>query len=150
MKCTFTLLLVLFGLIQSSENCGKNSVRNADDSTKPIAEKRKEKIEYKRLPENIKPETKVRRAIKNKNGETVSFEITTVENRLNELDSRYENDKLVDGNGKEIRFYKPLCRGVSRGIDEDENDRRKKEEELAGLEERYTVIILHCDPQETM
>lgn len=150
MKYIFTLVLMTFGLIQSSESCGKSAVRNSSDSTKPTARQTIEKTKYDRLPENIKLETQVRRAIKNEKGETVSFETTTVEKRLNELAARYENDKLVDAKGKEIRFHEPLCRGASRGAEEDEQDQKEKERELAELEKKYTVIILYCDPRKTM
>ncbi len=150
MKYTLTLMLMLFGLLQNSENCGKSKMRNSNDSNKPTAQKTIEKIRYDHLPENIKAETEVRRAIKNEKGETVSFETTTVEKRLNELAARYENGKLVDGKGKEIRFHEPLCRGVSRGTEEDEQDRLAKETELAELEKIYTVVVLHCDPRKIM
>lgn len=146
MKFIFPLLII-FGLIQNAGNCGKSAVRNSDDAAKPAARKTIEKIKYDRLPENIKAETEVRRAIKNEQGETISFEITTVEKRLNELQARYENDRLIDGNGREIRFYEPLCRGVSRGTEEDEADQKAKETELAELEKKYTVITLNCDPR---
>ncbi len=150
MKFTLTLTLILFGLIQSSENCGKSAMRNSADSNKLIVQKTIEKIRYDRLPENITAETKVRRAINNEKGETISFEITTIEKRLNELGAQYENDKLVDKNKREIRFFEPLCRGVSRGFEEDEQDRKAKDAELAELEKKYTVVVLHCDPQNVM
>ncbi len=102
------------------------------------------------MPENIETETAVEKAVKNDRGETVSFEVTTVEKILNELKADYKNDKLVDGNGKEVRFYERLCRGVSRGLEEDAQDQKAKEDELSELKKRYTVIILYCDPRKAL
>jgi len=147
MKYTFWLLFVVFGLMQSSESCGKNSMRNSDASIKPTPSKTMEKKRFDRLPDNIETETPVEKAIKNDKGETISFEVTTVEKILNELKADYKNDKLVDGSGREIRFYERLCRGVSRGLEEDAQDLKEKENELAELKKRYTVIILYCDPR---
>ena len=150
MKFTFLLTLILFGSIQNGESCGKKTMRNSDDANKTTAQATKGQSKYDRLPENIKTETEVRRAIKNDKGETVSFEITSVGKRLNELEAHYENGKLVDKSGKEIRFFEPLCRGVSRGVEEDEEDRKAKEDELSELEKKHTVIVLYCDPQKVM
>ena len=147
MKHTFLLLIIVFGFLQTNQNCGKNSMRNTNAAAQSTPSKTVEKDRFDRLPENIKPETQIRKAIKNNKGETVSFEITTVEKILNELKAFYKNGKLVDGNGREIRFYEPLCRGVSRGTEEDEQDRKAKENELAELEKNNTVVILHCDPR---
>ncbi|MCY7348672.1 MAG: hypothetical protein LH614_20980 [Pyrinomonadaceae bacterium] len=150
MKYIFILLAIGFGLIQSSETVGKNSMENSNDSNKSAARQTKEKVKYDRLPENIKPKTEVRRIVKNRKGETVSFEVTTVEKRLNELKARYKNNKLVDRSGREIRFFEPLCRGVSRGFEGDAQDQKAKDLELAELEKKYTVLILHCDLRKMM
>ena len=150
MKYTFALIFMVFGLMQSSQSCGKNPVRNSNDAAKPTRSKTVEKTVFNRLPENIKTETQVSKAIKNAKGETVSYEITTVEKALNELGAGYKNNVLVDGKGREIRFYEPLCRGVSRGAEGDDEDRRAKENELAGLEKNYTVVVLYCDPRQAL
>ncbi len=150
MRFTFLLTLLLFGLIQSSESCGKNTMQNSGNQNNSTPPATREKVKFDRLPENIKMETEVRKTIKNDKGETVSFEITTVEKRLNELEARYNNDKLVDKSGREIRFFEPLCRGVSRGFEGDERDQKEKDEELAELEKKYTVIVLYCDPRKAV
>ncbi|MCY7376743.1 MAG: hypothetical protein LH472_12355 [Pyrinomonadaceae bacterium] len=150
MKYIFILLAVTFGLIQNGESCGKNVMENSNDSNNPIPGQTKEKVKYDRLPENIKPATEVRRIVKNRKGETVSFEVTTVEKRLNELKARYKNNKLVDRSGREIRFHQPLCRGVSRGFEGDAQDQKANERELAELEKKYTVLVLHCDLRKLM
>ncbi len=125
-------------------------MRNSGNQNNSTPQATKEKNKFDRLPENIKTETQVTREVKNDKGETVSFEITTVEKRLNELEARYKNDKLVDKSGREIRFFEPLCRGVSRGFEGDKNDQKAKDEELAELEKKYTVIVLYCDPRKAV
>jgi hypothetical protein len=146
MKVTILIIFVLFGLLQTG-NCDKKKMQNTDDMASPTP---KQTTKFDRLPENIKPETEVRKDIKNEQGEVVSVEVTTVEKRLNELKARYEKDKLVDGKGREIRFFEPLCRGVSQGLEEDQKAQEEKDKELAGLQKKYTVIILYCDPRKAL
>ena len=117
--------------------CGRKTVENSDAKISPTP---KAATKYDRLPENVTLETEV----------TDGTKITTVEKRLNELKARYEKDKLVDEKGREIRFFEPLCRGVSAGEEQDEADRKAKEKELAELEKKYTVIVVVCDPTKVM
>ena len=146
MKIAFLLILAFFGFVQS-QNCDGKKMQNSQAN---VSATPKTATKFERLPENIKPETEVRKETRNDKGEVVSFEITTVEKRLNELKARVENDKLVDEKGREIRFFEPLCRGVSAGDEQDEIDRKAKEKELAELLKKYTVIVLHCDPSKVM
>ena len=146
MKIAFFIILVFFGFMQT-QNCGDRKMQNSETN---VAATPKTATKFERLPPNIKPETEVRKEKKNDKGEVISFEITTVEKRLNELKARYEKDKLVDEKGKEIRFFEPLCRGVSAGLEQDEADQKAKDKELAELEKKYTVIVLHCDPTKIM
>ncbi len=139
-------IFAMFGAIQNSQRCGNSAVEK-NVMTTPTPEGT---TKFDRLPENIKPDTEVRKDVKNDKGQIVSYEITTVENRLNELKARYRNGKLVDGKGKEIRFFEPLCRGVSRGIEGDTEDQKGKEKELAELKKKFTVIVLHCDPTQVL
>jgi hypothetical protein len=145
MKIAFLIILAFFGFVQT-QNCDGKKMQNTPTSVSATPKTTK----FERLPENIKPETEVRKETRNDKGEVVSFEITTVEKRLNELKARVENDKLVDEKGREIRFFEPLCRGVSAGDEQDEIDRKAKEKELAELLKKYTVIVLHCDPNKVM
>ncbi len=69
---------------------------------------------------------------------------------MDELKARYEKDILVDEKGREIRFFEPLCRGVSAGFEQDDEDQKAKDKELAELKKKYTVIILYCDPRKAM
>jgi hypothetical protein len=110
----------------------------------------KKQTKFDRLPPNITPETEVRKDILNDKKQVVSFEITTVAKRLNELKARYKKNKLVDAKGREIKFFEPLCRGVSRGIEGDEEDQQQKDKELAELQKNFTVIVLYCDPRKAV
>jgi len=150
MKITFFILLAFFGLMQS-QTCDKKTMRNTDinaaatPKTTPATA-----TKFDRLPANITLETEVRKDKKDDKGQIVSYEIMTVEKRLNELKARYEKDKLVDGKGKEIRFFEPLCRGASAGFEQDQADQKAKDKELSEMEKKYTVIILHCDPRNVL
>lgn len=146
MKIAFLIFLAFFGFVQT-QKCDQKKMQNSEINA-PATPQTATKFE--RLPENIKPETQVRRETKNDKGVIVSMETTTVEKRLNELRARYEKDKLVDEKGREIRFFEPLCRGVSAGEEQDELDRKAKDKELAELEKKYTVIVLNCDPTKVM
>ncbi|MET0754094.1 MAG: hypothetical protein ABWZ66_12000 [Pyrinomonadaceae bacterium] len=150
MKTAFLIIFALFGLIQT-QNCDRKTMPNTETNivVTPTATPKK-MTKYDRLPENITLETEVRKDVKNKKGEVISSETTTVEKRLNELKASYKNDKLIDGKGKEIRFFEPLCRGMSAGFEQDEIDRKAKDKELADLEKKYTVIVLLCDPGKVM
>jgi hypothetical protein len=105
-----------------------------------------QQTKYDRLPPNVTPETEVRKDVLNRRGKIVSSAVTTVEKCLNELKARYKKDVLVDGKGREIRFFEPLCRGVSAGFEEDQKAQKEKDRELASLKKKYTVIELYCNP----
>src|SRR3954463_11741016 len=79
-----------------------------------------QQAKYDRLPPDVTLETEVRKDVLNRRGKIVSSEVTTVEKLLKELKARYRKNVLVDGKGREIRFFEPLCRGVSAGFEEDE------------------------------
>jgi hypothetical protein len=153
MKITFLIITAFFGFVQT-RNCDSKKMQNTEKNVASTIRKTPSPIpaatKYDRLPNNVEPGTQVAKVVKNDKGEVVSQEITTVEKRLNELKARYENERLVDEKGKEIRFFEPLCRGVSAGEEQDEIDRKAKEKELAELEKKYTVIVLHCDPSKVM
>jgi len=115
-----------------------------------IVNGQKKTTKYDRLPDNVTLDTEVRKDVLNAKKQVVSFEVITVEKRLNELKARYKKGVLVDAKGREIRFFEPLCRGVSAGFEQDEQDRKAKEKELADLKKKYTVIILYCDPRKAV
>lgn len=102
---------------------------------------------YDRLPPSITLKTEVVKEVKTRDGVIVSTGKTTVEKRLNELKARYKKGVLVDGKGREIRFFEPLCRGFSAGAEEDRKAQQEKDTELAELRKKYTVLVLLCDPR---
>ncbi|MEM7715048.1 MAG: hypothetical protein AAF349_15965 [Cyanobacteria bacterium P01_A01_bin.68] len=67
----------------------------------------------------------------------------TVSQKLAELQARCDNDLLVDGEGKEIRFFDLQFCG---GPNPPEEMVREYREELQALEEKYTVIGMTCNP----
>lgn len=114
-----------------------SQIANAQNGKKP---------KYDVLPPNITLETEVLKEVKDRKGKIVATERTTVEKRLNELKARYKKGKLVDGKSREIRFFEPLCRGVSAGFEEDQKAQKEKDAELAELKKKFTVVVLFCNP----
>ena len=110
----------------------------------------KEMTKFDRLPDGVKLSDEVRKDVLNDKGEVVSYKTITVEEKLKELGAKYENDKLVDRDGKEIRFYTPPVRGASQGFEEDAKQRERDKKELDELQKKYTVIILYVDPRKVM
>ena len=142
MKTTLIIIFALMGFIQNSQNCDKKTMSNEKITVTPTPKKNY----LENLPENITPETKVRNEVKNEKGETISSDVTTVEKLLKQLKARYENDKLVDAKGREIKFFEPLCRGTSEGFEADQKAGQEKGKELDELQKKYTVIVIYCDP----
>ncbi|MEL6457428.1 MAG: hypothetical protein AAFQ91_04130 [Cyanobacteria bacterium J06621_15] len=68
----------------------------------------------------------------------------TIAQKLGELQARCDdNDLLVDGEGREIRFFNLQFCG---GPNPPEEMVREYREELKALEEKYTVIGMTCNP----
>ena len=71
-------------------------------------------------------------------------ENVTVERKLAELRARCRKQKLVDGKGREIRFFHPSCWG---NPPPDYLEIKTREnEQLQSLKKRYTVIAFSCNP----
>ncbi len=69
----------------------------------------------------------------------------TVAEKLKDLKARCRKHKLVDGRGKEIRFYQLVgCWGNP--PDDYQQQLQRQASELAKLRRRYRVIELTCDP----
>ncbi len=143
MKICFLIIFAVFAAAQSQGQCDKNKTQGAN---KPMPSPTKEMTKFDRLPDGVKLNDEVKNDVKNDKGEIVSFKIITVEEKLKELGAKYENEKLVDSKGKEIRFYTPPVRGASQGYEEDQRQRQRDEKELAELQKKYTVIILYINP----
>lgn len=67
----------------------------------------------------------------------------TIEEKLGELKAHCKRGKLVDGKGKEIRFFKFSCFG---NPPEDYREIAQKEAQaLEKLQKQYNVVIIPCD-----
>jgi len=139
MKICFLIIFTVFAVAQSQGQCDKDKMSNAN---KPMSNQTK----FDRLPDGVKLSDEIRNDVKNNKGEVVSFKIITVEEKLKELSAKYEGEKLVDRDGKEIRFYTPPVRGASQGFEEDKKQSERDAKELAELQKKYTVIILYVNP----
>lgn len=161
MKIFLILIFSVFIMAQSQSNCGKENVKNTNKiqmnnnsaktaENKTMAEKTDDKTKYDNLPGNVKLTDEVKEEVRNEKGEIVSVNIITVEQALKKVGAKYEDGKLVDGTGTEIKFYSPPVRGMSQGYDLDmqqqEIDRKKLEE----LKAKYTVITLYIDARMVM
>ena len=142
MKIYFLIVFVVFGFVQTQKDCGKanNENRNKTAENKTMPENKTEKTKFENLPDGVK--------LTDEAVNQTTNEKTTVEKELQNLGAKYSGEKLVDKNGKEIKFYKPPVRGASQGFEEDEKQRKLDEQELKELKEKYTVIILYVNPFE--
>jgi hypothetical protein len=68
----------------------------------------------------------------------------TIQEKLVELKADCVNGKLVDGNKREIRFFKISCFG-NPPFNYDEI-RRREHDEIEKLKLNYTVIVMECNP----
>ncbi len=139
MKICFLIIFAVFAVAQSQGQCDKDKMSNTN---KPMSNQTK----FDRLPDGVKLSDEIRNDVKNNKGEVVSFKIITVEEKLKELGAKYEREKLVDRDGREIRFYTPPVRGASQGFEEDKKQSERDAKELAELQKKYTVIILYVNP----
>lgn len=142
MKIYFLITFLVFGFVQTQKNCGKaNTVnQNKTAANKEMNANETEKTKFDDLPDGVK--------LTDKAVNQTTNEKTTIEKELQNLGAKYSGGKLVDKNGKEIKFYKPPVRGASMGFEEDERQRKIDEKELKDLKEKYAVIILYVDPRE--
>ena len=96
------------------------------------------------LPADIKPSDVVatRLAKPGIGGKDITV---TVAQKLKELRARCRGHKLVDGGGREIRFYKLIgCWGNP--PDDYQEQLQRQTKELASLRKRYRVIEMTCNP----
>ena len=93
------------------------------------------------LPEGYRSTDVVSYRHKSKGGEGN----LTIEDKLVELKAHCSEGKLVDGKGREIRFFRIACFG---NPPSDYEELRQKElEELEKLQKQYCVIVMECDPR---
>jgi hypothetical protein len=67
-------------------------------------------------------------------------QLITVCKKLKELKAHCDSSTLVDGNKREIRFFRPYCGGA---VPSRELEKRLRNE-LEELTKHYTVIVIEC------
>lgn len=99
------------------------------------------------LPQDIKPQDVVstRMASYPGNGQPPVVQKLTVGDQLTGLKARCDGGHLVDGNGREIYFYRLAGCWGNPPLNYLEI-MRKQSEELEKLKSRYTVIEMTCNP----
>jgi hypothetical protein len=86
------------------------------------------------LPADVKPDDIVSYGDKN----------ISVQEKLVELNADCVDGRLVDGNKREIRFYRVACFGnPPHNYDE---IRQHEQEEIEKLKQNYTVVVIECNP----
>lgn len=94
------------------------------------------------LPEGIKLKEIVS-APQLKSAAKAANKKTTVKDILSQLKARCEKDKLVDGAGREIHFYRLI--GCWGNPPEDYQEQlARQNEELQRLKKKYTVVEISC------
>lgn len=148
MKIYLMIFFVLFAVMQSQAQCNKKK----SEKTAPKVEKTmtNEDVKFKDLPDGAKLTDEVRVNELNEKGEVIGIKTITVEEKLKQLGAKYVNEKLVDKNGKEIRFFKPQIRGISEGFEKDQQHQKNEAKRLADLKEKYTVIEIYINPLKVM
>lgn len=147
MKIYLMILFMLFALGQNHAQCNK---KNKIKPPKVEAEMTTNDVTFKDLPDDAKLDDEVRVNKFDENGMVVSYEVITVEKKLREIGAKYIDNKLVDKDGTEIRFYKPPIRGISQGFEEDKKQAEIDAKELAELKEEFTVIEIFVNPLKFM
>jgi len=97
--------------------------------------------QFECLPEGYKSTDVVSYRQKRKGGDGY----ITIEDRLVELKAHCKEGKLIEGKGREIRFFKFACYGNPPA--DYEEQRQKELEELEKLQKKYFVIVMECDPR---
>lgn len=149
MKIYILMVFMVFVFAQSQAQCDKNKKVTSEKANANI-NMPEEKTKFEDLPDSVKLTDEVREVVKDDSGKVVSDEIITVEEKLRRIGAKYEDSKLVDSKGREIKFYKPPVRGASQGFEEDQKQAKRDAEELKELKEKYTVIILYVNPLKVM
>ena len=134
----FLIFLMVLTLPLQSSNMngpGGRSLVEARNDTRDKA------VQFDCLPEGYKSTDVVSYRQKRKGGDGY----ITIEDRLVEFKSHCKDGKLIDGKGREIRFFKFACYG---NPPSDYEELRQKElEELEKLQKQYRVIVMECDPR---
>jgi len=127
------LALLLPALMTALLVAGCRSTANQDKQSRQTMQAQKT-ARFDCLPEDIRLEQIVSYGKRN----------VTVEETLDAMKATCENGMLMDQNKKEIRFFRVACFG-NPPHDYDEI-RQREQEEIARLQQDYSVIVIECDP----
>lgn len=79
-----------------------------------------------------------------KSGDGTTVKKITAREKLEELKARCKKDKLVDGTGREIRFYRLTGCWGNPPADHREIMQRQRDE-ISNLKKRYAVVEIPCN-----
>jgi hypothetical protein len=98
------------------------------------------------LAKCLPPDIKLSDVVDAANGQSAGSRNVTVEQRLNDLKATCNGDnKLVDGNGKQIVFYR-LTGCWGNPPENYQEILQKQRDEIDKLKQQYTVIEITCNP----
>jgi hypothetical protein len=112
--------------------CCRSTIKQDKQSPKTMQAQKTARFDC--LPEEIRLEQVVSYGKRN----------ISVEETLEAMKATCENGRLMDQNKKEIRFFRVACFG-NPPYNYDEI-RQREQEEIARLQESYSVIVMECDP----
>ena len=137
---TFLVFLVTINLSYLSQP-SINQGANGEKTPEAAAGLGGTAVQFDCLPEGYRSTDVVSYREKRKSAEVN----LTIEDKLVELKAHCKEGRLVDGKGREIRFFKFACYG---NPPSDYEELRQKElVELEKLQKKYCVIVLECDPR---
>lgn len=97
------------------------------------------------LPAGVKATDVVSADLANTEKGGIAVKKVTVKQKLNELKARCRGSKLVDGAGREIRFYRLTgCWGSPPADYPEILERQRKE--IEELKKHYTLVEMTCNP----
>lgn len=151
MKIFILMVLMVFAFAQSQAQCDKKGKMKTEktnaNKNKPMSD---EKTKFENLPDGAKLTDEVREIVKDEDDKIISDEIIKVEQKLRKIGAKYDDGKLIDADGRAIKFYKPPIRGISQGFEEDRKQAERDQKELEKLKKDFTVITLYVNPLKVM
>jgi len=138
-QCFYLLIFILIvGSAQTLSAQGKSKMK------RKAAKQVNNQSKYGCLPPDIKLDTVVS-AIPVESASGNKIEKETVKQRLDKINAGCRAEKLVDGKGREIRFYR--LQGCWGNPPPDYHEiLENQQKELQELKRKYTVIEITCNP----
>ena len=138
MIVSFGVLLLVGVVIMAQKNNKQSGSDCPPSSTAANGVSNEQAAQFECLPDDVTLKDVVTYSLKAEKN-------VTVRDKLIELKAKCENGKLVDDHHKEIRFFRLQCWG-NPPADYEERQARQQEE-LEKLEEKYTVVVMGCNPR---